>query len=120
MALVALGKFEKTLRPSHNPLLPMRYFDQVVTWVDSDERHLAEVNCPNPAFQVRLSLMTHQTNCTKYPTESNALQEGHSFFSGNVYGADVMSSTVCTALRLDVTSLPGDCVFQVRYHETLA
>ena len=29
-------------------------------------------------------------------------------------------TTVCTASRLDVMSLPVDCVFQARYHETLA
>ena len=31
-----------------------------------------------------------------------------------------IETTVCTASRLDVMSLSVDCVFQTRYHETLA
>ncbi len=31
-----------------------------------------------------------------------------------------LDTTVCTTSRLDVMSLPVDCVFQVKYHKTLA
>ncbi len=56
---------------SHNALLPMGYFVQVVMLVVGDETHHYYQSC---IFGVS-SLMTFMTTCSKYPIGSNVLWE---------------------------------------------
>ncbi len=83
--------------PSHNALLQMRYFVQIVTWVVSDERHLSYQKssqfCIKASFVInnphdhlhcgkyKYFLQIHMTTCTKYAIGSNVLWEVYSISS---------------------------------------
>ncbi len=64
---------------SHNALLLMGYFIQLVMSVNSCETHKSEV-IPI-LYKYVLSLFIHMTTCTKYPDGSNSLWEVLGTFS---------------------------------------
>ena len=78
-SLWCYATWDKILWPSHNALLSMGYFVQVVMWVISDKAYAKRKI--GMTSDKRRCLSSPTMTCIKYLIGSNALWDGYSIFS---------------------------------------